>query len=63
MKNLNLRLPDELHALLQMAALDDRRSLNSEIITLLSGALARRRQDESRPALSDRLPPGKAPGG
>jgi hypothetical protein len=38
---IEIELPDELHALLQMAALDDNRSLNREIITLLSGALRR----------------------
>ena len=41
MKNLNVRLPDKLHARLQMAALDDNRSLNGEILTLLSDALRR----------------------
>jgi predicted HicB family RNase H-like nuclease len=54
MKNLNVRLPDELHALLQMAALDDNRSLNREIITLLSGALRQRDMTEALQAAKAR---------
>jgi predicted HicB family RNase H-like nuclease len=42
MKHVNLRLPDDLHALLVAAAKDDTRSLNSEIIHLLRRALERR---------------------
>jgi len=42
MKNLNVRLPDGLHALLVQAAHDDTRSLNGEIVYLLRWALERR---------------------
>ncbi|WP_131745850.1 Arc family DNA-binding protein [Frankia sp. Cppng1_Ct_nod] len=42
MKNLNVRLPDDLHARLVEAAKEDTRSLNSEIIHLLREALERR---------------------
>lgn len=52
-KNMNLRLGDELHAELKAAAEADNRSLNSEIVTLLDGALTlravqvRRQREES----------------
>ena len=39
MKNLNVRLPDELHARLVAAAENSRRSLNSEVLWLLDNAL------------------------
>jgi predicted HicB family RNase H-like nuclease len=39
MKHMNLRLPDDLHALLAEAARADERSLNSEVIWLLRKAL------------------------
>ncbi len=42
MKNLSVRLPDDLHAQLVEAAKGDDRSLNSEIIHLLRRALERR---------------------
>ena len=42
MKNLNVRLSDELHARLKDAAAADSRSLNSEIVVLLSEALSER---------------------
>jgi predicted HicB family RNase H-like nuclease len=40
MKNLNVRLDDELHARLVRVARQDKRSLNSEILILLDEALA-----------------------
>jgi len=42
MKNINVRLPDDLHAQLVQAAQEDTRSLNGEIIHLLRLALKRR---------------------
>ena len=42
MKNLNVRLDDELHARLAEAAQQDKRSLNSEILILLCDALSAR---------------------
>ena len=39
MKNLNVRMSDELHARLKEAAEEDDRSLNGEIITLLKSAV------------------------
>jgi hypothetical protein len=39
MKNINVRLEDELHAQLKEAAGEDSRSLNGEIITLLKSGL------------------------
>jgi len=42
MKHVNLRLPDDLHALIVQAAQHDTRSLNGEIIYLLRWALERR---------------------
>jgi predicted HicB family RNase H-like nuclease len=41
MKHVNLRLPDDLHALLVGAAKNDDRSLNSQIIHLLRRTLER----------------------
>jgi predicted HicB family RNase H-like nuclease len=46
-KNVNVRLPDELHALVKASADADRRSLNSQIVWLLEAGLATR--DEKRP--------------
>lgn len=40
MKNLNLRVPDELHARLKALAESDHRSLNAEIVHLLDRASA-----------------------
>ena len=49
MKHVNLRLPDDLHALLVEAAKTDDRSLNSEIIHLLRQALDNRDGDSPAP--------------
>jgi hypothetical protein len=38
MKQLNVRLPDELHAALRALAEAEHRSLNAEIVHLLEGA-------------------------
>ena len=48
MKNLNVRLDDELHARLRRrtAAKRDKRSLNSEILILLCDALSARSSKE-----------------
>jgi predicted HicB family RNase H-like nuclease len=51
MKNLNVRLSEELHARLKATAAQDKRSLNSEILILLDRALAvRELSKESRDA-------------
>jgi hypothetical protein len=42
MKQLNLRLPDDLHAALSAAAEADRRSLNSMVIVMIEEALKAR---------------------
>jgi hypothetical protein len=42
MKNLKLRIDDELHARVTETARQDKRSLNSEILVLLSEALSER---------------------
>lgn len=42
MKELKLRLPDEIHASLAAAAEADRRSLNSMVIVLIEEALKQR---------------------
>jgi hypothetical protein len=42
MKSINLRLEDDLHARVAEAARKDKRSLNSEILILLSEALSER---------------------
>ena len=47
MKNLNVRMSDELHARLKEAADGDERSLNGEIIWLLQAALYQRQRQES----------------
>ena len=41
-KNINIRLPDELHALIKATAAEDRRSVNSQIIALVEAGLAAR---------------------
>jgi len=41
-KTVSLRLPDDLHAQLRTLAEDDHRSLNSELIVLLTEAAAAR---------------------
>lgn len=40
MKNLNVRIPDELHARLKALAEREHRSLNAEIVHLLEQAVA-----------------------
>jgi hypothetical protein len=40
MKQLNLRIPDETYELLKRQAMEDRRSLNAEIVWLLDQALS-----------------------
>jgi hypothetical protein len=40
MKQLNLRIPDKTYELLKRQAVDDRRSLNAEILWLLDRALS-----------------------
>jgi hypothetical protein len=42
MKEMKLRLPDEIHAAVATAAETDRRSLNSMVIVLIEEALRRR---------------------
>jgi hypothetical protein len=42
MKQLQVRLPDELHTALKALAETDRRSLNAEIVVLLEQAVAER---------------------
>ena len=44
-----VRIPDELHARLVAQAEADRRSLNSEILHLLDGALATVKRDDQAP--------------
>jgi predicted HicB family RNase H-like nuclease len=41
-KNVNVRIPEELHALVKASADADHRSLNSQIIWLLEAGLASR---------------------
>ena len=41
-KNINIRIPDDLHALIKASADVDRRSLNSQIIWLIEAGLATR---------------------
>jgi len=41
-KNVNVRIPDDLHALIKTSADADHRSLNSQIIWLLETGLAAR---------------------
>ncbi|MEE1938472.1 Arc family DNA-binding protein [Streptomyces sp. TRM 70361] len=48
-KRISLRLPAELHARLVEAARTDRRSLNSEIVHLLEGALGPAGGDDPSP--------------
>ena len=47
MKQLNLRLPDDLHAEVAAAAEQDERSINGEIIWLLKAALRARMETTS----------------
>ena len=39
MKNINVRVPDDLHARIKQASEDDRRSLNAEILWLIEHGL------------------------
>lgn len=41
-KNVNVRIPEDLHARIKTAAALDRRSLNSEILALIDEALTKR---------------------
>jgi predicted HicB family RNase H-like nuclease len=41
MKNVNVRVPDDLHARIKAAAETDRRSLNAEILWLIEQGLER----------------------
>jgi predicted HicB family RNase H-like nuclease len=41
-KNVNIRIPDDLHALIKASADADHRSLNSQVIWLLEAGLASR---------------------
>lgn len=41
-KNINIRIPDDLHAIIKASAEKDRRSLNSQIIWLLETGLVSR---------------------
>ena len=46
MKNVNVRIPDELHVRIQQAAETDRRSLNAEILWLIEQGLGKETHDE-----------------
>ena len=48
MKNLNVRMDDELHARLKEAAVEADRSLNGQIVALLKSALSLRDYKVSR---------------
>ena len=48
MKQLQVRLPDELHTALKTLAEQDRRSLNAEIVVLLEQATADRARRSPR---------------
>lgn len=43
-RNLNLRIPEDLHRQIQQAAEKDRRSINSEVLWLIETALANRKE-------------------
>ena len=43
-KNVNVRIPEELHALIKVSAETDRRSLNSQIIHLIEVGLNTRKK-------------------
>jgi hypothetical protein len=47
MKQLNVRLPDDLHVALKALADTDHRSLNSEVVVLLERAVANRTARDS----------------
>jgi predicted HicB family RNase H-like nuclease len=47
MKNVNVRIPDELHARIKNAADTDRRSLNAEILWLIEQGLERQPDSSS----------------
>ncbi|MFD7338803.1 Arc family DNA-binding protein [Streptomyces violascens] len=49
MKQLTLRLPDDVHARLTAQAETDRRSLNSEMVHLLEVALTAVERDDESP--------------
>jgi predicted HicB family RNase H-like nuclease len=50
MKTISLRLPDDVHAEAVLAAQEDERSLNTEIVRLLRNALQMRRGAMDRAA-------------
>ena len=50
MKTISLRLPDDVHAEAVRAAEEDERSLNTEIVRMLRGALEDRRRVMDRAA-------------
>lgn len=54
MKQLNLRLPDEIHAALSAMAEDDDRSLNSEVIALIRNEQEYRAKQAGGPPLRTR---------
>lgn len=45
MKNVNVRFPDDLHAMIKTAAVSDRRSLNAEILALIEEAIESRQAE------------------
>jgi len=45
-KNVNVRIPDDLHALVKASADADHRSLNSQVIWLLEAGLAVRAEEQ-----------------
>lgn len=49
MKNINVRVPDDIHALVKAAAERDRRSLNAQIVWFLDQATADQDRSDSPP--------------
>lgn len=47
MKNVNVRIPDELHARIQRASERERRSLNAEILWLIERGLEGHPEEET----------------